>query len=68
MPLDQHPVSVVHSGPPELRVRKDESTRLYDIKGDSKTGGEPHYCAGVLRNIRLIQREAHAYSMVLGGA
>ena len=59
-------LEIIHPGALELGVGPDEAARLDQVAGNAKTGGKAQHGAGVLRNVGLIEREAHGVS--IGGS
>ncbi|GAB3118042.1 hypothetical protein GCM10027256_05850 [Novispirillum itersonii subsp. nipponicum] len=50
---------IIHSGPFQVAVIPDKTARFDNIKAKIKTGGKAQQGAGILRNVRLVQRKAH---------
>ena len=51
---------IVHGGAAQPAVAEDEAARLYDIDSDAQAGRRTHHGAGILRDIGLVEGEAHS--------
>ena len=52
-------IEIIHAGPAQPFVREGKTAGLYDIHADAHAGPESQNGSGVLRDIRLIEGEAH---------
>ena len=62
--LDQvQVVQIVHAGPAQLGIGKDEAGRMDEVEHDIHAGGEPHQRAGILRDVGLIKGEGDRHDL-----
>ena len=59
-----HPIEIIQSGPPEGPVGDREPGRLDQMGLDAQTGAEPQNRSGILRDIRLVERNCEWVSVV----
>jgi len=59
MPAPVHGLEIIHAGPPHPPVVEQEAAGLDNVDVDTQAGRETQDRPGVLRNIRLIESEAH---------
>ena len=50
---------IVHAGATQPSVVEDEAAGLDDVDRDAEAGGEAEQRAGILRDVRLVEDEAH---------
>ena len=58
MPLDAEAIEIIHAGPAEGAVGDGEARRLDDVDRDAEAGRHAQHGAGILWNVRLIERKA----------
>jgi hypothetical protein len=59
VPGDLHMIEIVEPGALEIAVAHVETGGSDDVDGDAEAGREPQDRASILRNVRLIERQAH---------
>ncbi len=52
-------LEIIHAGAPQAAVVEDESAGLDHIDGQAETGRQAQDRTGILRDVRLIEREPH---------
>ena len=67
MPDDHDSVEIVHPGATESAVGSRKASRPDEVGLNADAGAQAQNCAGILRDIRLIEGDAHGAARALQG-